>query len=153
MKDKYYQCVFILGLLACTGTHAQSAKDMQPDIAELSKLNAKFIQNFINQDTVSHSSIIHSDFVCIQGSGEIVGRDEYLKRWANAYQASGYTAFDYTDESIRVFGNMALVRSKNVYTTKLNDGKIIHGTTIYTDTYIKENGKWLCVQAQITLVK
>ena len=44
---------------------------------------------------------------------------------------------------------MALVRSKTFY-TKTVDGKQITGHSVYTDTYIKEDGKWLCVQAQIT---
>lgn len=122
------------------------------DLAVLRELNAKFIRNFIKQDTVAHNELIHADFVCIQGSGVIVGRDEYMKGWANGYENSGYTSFDYTDEYIRIFGNTALVRSKTVYTKQV-DGKTISGASVYTDTYIKENGRWWCVQAQITGVK
>ncbi|GAA0420953.1 hypothetical protein Acor_79190 [Acrocarpospora corrugata] len=32
------------------------------------------------------------------------------------------------------------------------DGKEITGMARYTDTYLYENGEWLCVQAQITPV-
>jgi hypothetical protein len=46
---------------------------------------------------------------------------------------------------------MALIRSKTVF-TKIVDGKEVSGNSIYTDTYIKENGEWLCVQAQLTRV-
>jgi hypothetical protein len=121
------------------------------DSAELSALNKQFIENFVNQDIVRHNVLIHSDFVCIQGNGAIVPREEYMKGWATGYEHSGYTDFTYTDERIRIFGNMALVRSTTVYTKKVN-GKVVKGNSVYTDTYVKENGNWKCVQAQITPV-
>jgi hypothetical protein len=122
------------------------------DSAELSALNKQFIENFIHQDVVRHDAIIHPDFVCIGSDGTIVGREEYLKGWATGYERSGYVSFAYTDEVIRIFGNMALVRSKTVY-TKMVDGKTVKGNTVYTDTYVKEEGVWTCVQAQLTPVK
>ncbi|GGB17901.1 hypothetical protein GCM10011511_47110 [Puia dinghuensis] len=122
------------------------------DSAALSALNKQFIENFVRQDAVRHAAMIHRDFVCIESDGHIVGRDEYLKGWATAYRRSGYTSFGYTDEVIKIFGNTALVRSKTVY-TKLLDGKEVKGNSLYTDTYVKEDGVWRCVQAQLTPVK
>ena len=124
----------------------------QSDSAKLSTLNALFIKNFLTQDVSAHDKIIHRDFVCIESSGQIVQRDKYMKEWATGYEKSGYTSFSYTDEFIRIFGNTALVRSKTVY-TKIVDGKKVNGNTIYTDTYVKENGEWKCVQAQLTAIK
>jgi hypothetical protein len=133
-------------------TKIKNMQNEKSDRAMLSKLNAQFINNFIKQDVPSHDKIIHKDFVCIENNGKVVQREEYLKDWATSYIKSGYTSFSYTDELIRIFGNTALVRSKTVYTKKI-EGKEIKGNSIYTDTYVKENGKWLCVQAQITPVK
>lgn len=124
---------------------------IKTDEMVLSELNAQFIKNFITQDAVAHNKIIHPDFICIQNSGAIMERDEYLKGWEHGYENSHYTSFTYTDEFIRIFGNIALVRSRTVY-TKNKDGKIINGQSVYTDTYLKEDGIWLCVQAQITPV-
>lgn len=121
------------------------------DRRQLSALNAQFIRNFVTEDSASHNKILHKDFICIENAGVIVAREEYLKAWAHAYRDSRYTSFTYTDEVIRIFGNTALVRSKTTSVKKV-DGKEIKGHTIYTDTYVKENGKWLCVQAHITPV-
>jgi len=121
------------------------------DSAELSALNRQFIENFIRQDTVHHNEIIHRDFVCIHGDGNILGREEYMKGWATGYTRGGYTDFSYSDEVIRIFGDFALVRSKTTYTKKLGDN-LVKGNTIYTDTYVKENHHWKCIQAQITPV-
>jgi hypothetical protein len=119
------------------------------DKVQLSKLNAQFIKNYIQQDTAAHNQIIHEDFVCIENSGAIVGRKVYLNDWATSYKSSGFTSFKYEDEFIRIFDNMALVRSKTIWTRKVN-GVISSGASVYTDTYKKENNRWWCVQAQIT---
>jgi hypothetical protein len=122
------------------------------DSEQLSALNAQFIKNFLTQDASSHNEIIYKDFFCIEGDGTIVDRDTYMKNWASDFTRSGYKSFSYSNESIRIFGNFALVRARTNY-TKVVDGQTVSGHSIYTDTYIKENGRWWCVQAHITPVK
>jgi len=122
------------------------------DEKALSRLNARFIQNFIDMHTAGHNEIIHTDFICINGNGTVSNRKEYMEGWARGYINSGYTSFGYTDEFIRIFNNIALVIAKTRY-TKLVNGEAMQGTSIYTDTYIKEKGRWWCVQAHITPVK
>ncbi|MFZ6001054.1 MAG: nuclear transport factor 2 family protein, partial [Bacteroidota bacterium] len=97
----------------------------------------------------AHSKIIHPDFIHISSTGKIISREQYLKDWAHGYDGMLY--WDYRDEFIKIYGNMALVHAVNKYQHEHN-GKVQTGMAIYTDTYIKENGKWLCVQAQITNV-
>lgn len=126
--------------------------DTKTDRDMLSELNHRFIQNFIKMDTASHNEIIHKNFVCINSNGTISSRKEYMQGWANGYKTAGYSKFWYADEDIRIFGDMALVRAKTVYVKNV-DGKEVSGNSLYTDTYIKENGRWWCVQAQITPVK
>ena len=122
------------------------------DSTRLSALNKQFIRNFLQQDVTAQNQLIHPNFVCIESDGKVVNREVYLKNWASDYDRSGYKSFDYTDEFIRIFHDMALVRAKTVY-TKLVDGKVVKGSTMYTDTYVKEDGQWRCVQAQLTPVK
>lgn len=124
-------------------------QNQMEDREQLSRLNALFIKNFIAQDTVTHNEIIHKDFVCIEGNGKIANRKDYMKAWATDYQNGKFSSFSITDEHIRIFGNMALVRSMTVY-NRIANGKEVKGNSLYTDTYIKENGRWWCVQAQIT---
>ena len=123
----------------------------QNDRKALSALNARFIKNFVTNDAAAHDRILHKDFVCIENSGEIVGREQYLKDWSHGYDPAVLTAFVYGEENIRFFGNIALVRSKTTYTKRIN-GAVVTGHTVYTDIYFKENGTWLCIQAQITPV-
>lgn len=88
--------------------------DTTNDSLQLSAINAKFINNFLTRDVASHDAIIHRDFVCIQGDGSIISRETYLKNWATDFDNSGYLTFTYTDEHIRIFADIALVRSKTI---------------------------------------
>src|SRR4051812_47515390 len=56
--------------------------------------------------------------------------------------------WDVRDELITVIGNVALVRSTNK-STRRRDGNEVTGMTTYTDTYLRENGAWKCIPAQI----
>jgi len=122
------------------------------DLSQLSALNSRFIKNWVTSDTVSHNQIVHKDFVYISMEGKIVDRSTYMKNWAHGYNPEVDKSFEYKNEVIRIFGNMALVRA-NTYYSWLENGKLMNGKTVYTDTYIKENGRWWCVQAQITELK
>ena len=128
----------------------QSIKSkLNDDAAQLSVLNAQFIQNFLHNDTIAHNKIIYKDFVCIVNKGNVINRDEYMKGWSHGYDPSFYKSFEMQNEWIRIFGNTALVRAETVY-TYIDNGKETIGTTIYTDTYIKLDGRWWCIQAQLT---
>ena len=133
----------ILAFITFQGTTQES------DMSALKRLNATFIHNFVTNDTVAHNRIIHKDFVCITSEGQYIDRKKYLDNWAHGFD--GFKYWDYRNEDIRIFGNTALVRSQNKYTV-VRDGKEITGISTYTDIYIKENGQWKCVQAQITKV-
>ncbi len=136
-------------LFSQTNSGKQAVASVSDDFAILSSLNAQFIHNFLNSDTVAHNKIIYKDFTCIAGSGAIVNRNDYMNEWAHGYKNSGYTSFMMQNELIRIFGNTALIRAETPYTL-IKDGKEIKGMTIYTDTYVKLDGRWWCVQVQLT---
>lgn len=125
------------------------APEQQTELEELKKLNAKFIHNFVTQDTLAHSRIIHRDFIHISSDGKYTARKDYLENWAKGF--TGIVYWDYRDEDIRLYGNMALVHSQNKCIT-ISDGSEQVSFWMYTDIYIKEENEWKCVQAQITKV-
>jgi ketosteroid isomerase-like protein len=120
--------------------------------AELRALNARFIHNFITNDVAGHDAILHPAFVCISPAGVRVSRADYLAEWAHGFDAERIPYFDYRDERIDVFGDTALLRSTNK-SVRLKDGVETTGMTMYTDTYVRQDGAWKCVQAQITPVQ
>jgi ketosteroid isomerase-like protein len=118
---------------------------------ELRTLNARFIHNFVTSDVASHDAILHPDFINIWPTGQRLDRASYLKYWATAFDPKVIVYWDVRDELITVIGNVALVRATNKHTRR-RDGKELTGMTMYTDTYLFEDGAWKCIQAQLTPV-
>lgn len=121
---------------------------VEQDVAELSALNAKFIHNFVTCDVASHDAIIHPRFVSILPSGTIQNRADYLADWAKDFDPDLIPYWDMRDQHITLFGDVALVRAVNKWTRRKN-GAEVTGMTLYTDIYLRTDGTWLCIQAQI----
>ena len=123
----------------------------EDDVRELRRINAVFIHNYVTNNVASHDTLIHTQFVHISSTGKWVGRKEYLENWKTGFDPEKIVYWDYRSERITVIGTTALVRSVNKYTVVENERKVT-GMSQYTDTYVKENGRWKCIQAQITNV-
>ena len=119
------------------------------DEATLITINRQFIKNFLNNDTVEHSRIIHSDFLFIGKDGSLHDRKEYMAGWAHGYDQKVIPEFVLEEVQVRIFGDAALIVAKTRDKT-MKDGQWTIGETRYTDTYIKEKGEWKCVQVQLT---
>jgi Domain of unknown function (DUF4440) len=124
---------------------------MEEEVAQLKLINARFIHNFVTNDIASHEKIIHPQFVHISSTGKWIDRAQYLYDWKTGFDPNVIVYWDYRNEKITVVGTTALVRSVNKYTV-VNDGKELTAMSQYTDTYVKQNGVWRCIQAQITKV-
>lgn len=120
-------------------------------LSQLRRMNERFIHNFVTNDAASHNQITHPDFVCITEEGEREPKHKYISRWSHGFDPEVIVYWDYRDEDIKVFGDVALVRSTNKHVI-VKDGRETTGMTAYTDTYLKESGRWKCVQAQLTPV-
>jgi hypothetical protein len=116
----------------------------------LVKLNDDFIRNFVNNDTVAHNLIIHpKNFLLINADGELVNREDYMEHWSHGYDKKLMPEFEYRDTEVRLFGAMAIVIAKTHFRVQ-REGKWGTGETRYADTYVKENGRWWCIQAHLT---
>jgi len=121
------------------------------DLQELRSINKRFIHHFITNDVPGPSRLVHERFVCLTARGKRDNRADYLVRWATGFDPEVIVYWDIRDESIDVFGDVALVRSTNKHVVR-RDGKDVTGMTMYTDTYLREGGAWRCIQAQSTPV-
>ena len=117
-------------------------------MAELKALNARFIHNYVTNDVSSHDAMMHPDFICIGPRGIRQNRADYLKQWATQFDPEVVVYWDVRDEVITIIDNVALVRSTNKRTIRL-DGKDTTTMSTYTDTYLHQKGDWKCIQAQI----
>lgn len=150
-KPLTIQCMKPFLILTICVSLAVPSSAQQTELDQLKEINARFIHNFVTNDVVSHDQIIHPSFICITSQGAWVNREEYLKAWASGFDPQVIVYWDYRNEKITLVGNTALVRSVNKYII-IKGGEEIAGMSQYTDTYVKEDGRWKCIQAQITPV-
>ena len=128
---------------------ARTDPNPQEAMQDLRRLNARFIENFINNDVTSHDAMLQKDFIYVRSNGGRVDRASYLEGWATGFDPDFITYWDVRDEFITIAGNVALARAANKEIVQC-DGREHIAMTTYTDTYVYENGVWTCIQAQIT---
>jgi hypothetical protein len=120
-------------------------------VRQLRALNARFIHNFVTNDVASHDAITREGFFYVSTEGARRGRDEYLRRWATGFDPDVIIYWDYRDERIGIFGDVALVWSVNKHVI-VSEGEKVTGMTGYTDTYLFEGSSWKCIQAQLVKI-
>jgi hypothetical protein len=119
------------------------------DLATLRALNKRFIHNFVTNDVASHDAILHPRFRTINAQGRHVDRESYLTQWATGFNPAVIVYWDMRDERITQHGDTALVSATNKW-TRVRDGDEVTGMTCYTDTYVRDGDRWLCVLAPLT---
>lgn len=120
-------------------------------VEDLRAINARFINNFVTNDVAAHDALLHPTFLYIRSDGSRVDRATYLEDWATGFDPEVIVYWDVRDELITVVGAVALVRSTNKETVR-HGSEAVTSMSTYTDTYVLEEGRWQCVQAQITPV-
>jgi hypothetical protein len=123
----------------------------QHDLMTLRELNSKFIHNFVTNDVAAHNAIIHPEFRTVTSLGGHMDRVAYLVEWATGFDPDVIPYWDMRNERITLFDDVALVTATTKY-VRVRGGVETVGMTCYTDTYLRTDGLWLCVLAQLTPV-
>lgn len=120
---------------------AISQKD---DVAELTALNALFIDAVLRGDLNDLNKVLTSDFQFMVGStGEIWDRDKYD---AEICIPGHYVSLTFDQLYIQVNGDAATV-SARTHAVRRDNGQEISGTARYVDVYTRIDGRWWCVFA------
>ena len=113
------------------------------DLEILEQLNRDYIASVQNCDVRRLDEILADEFYCSNPDGSLAGRAAFLEQTARPVTISGLEA---TDVMIRLFGEVAIIHARTVYTTA--DGAAKSGR--YTDVWARRNGSWLAVSAHVT---
>lgn len=114
------------------------------DLAELHRLNADYIASDQGSDVVRYDQFLAPDFTATLPDLVFRDRAQFLDLIAGPRPFTGLTAHDVT---IRIVGDVALVHGRVSYTT-VSDG--VDRAALYTDTYQRRGGRWLCIAANVT---
>jgi ketosteroid isomerase-like protein len=114
------------------------------DLNTLSRLNDDYIASDQGSDVARYEQFLAPDFTATLPDLVFRNRAQFLELIAQPRPFVGLTAYDVT---IRVLGDVALVHGRVAYTT-VSDR--IDREALYTDTYQRRDGNWLCVAANVT---
>ena len=119
------------------------------DEAVLRALNANYVKAFRESDVAWYDAHLAPDYNVVYGDGSFHDRAGALADFAQPTFAENLKAFPVDNVRIRRFGDIALISAENAYERK--DGR--KGENRYTDIWLKQDGRWRCIQAHITVHK
>jgi hypothetical protein len=121
------------------------------DYKKLWYLNIQYIQSWIRSDTATYNKLLWAeDFVHQSAAnGYLYPKKEIMPIFGQV-RFAGIQYF-YADSTRIQFitDDVAMILSKPPY---LANGDAQESTTRYNDVYVKRNGNWICVSANITAV-
>jgi len=113
----------------------------QSDLATLDQLNQDYVHSDQFNDAKRFSELLAEDFI-VQSPGVTRNRAEFLEFIAKPRPFKDLAVHDV---KIRILDDeVALVHGRATY-TMLADG--VNQEALYTDTYQKREGTWVCVSA------
>ncbi|MGY4649699.1 nuclear transport factor 2 family protein [Mycobacterium sp. URHB0021] len=115
-------------------------KQSTEDLAILDQLNNDYVHSDQFNDVKRFSEFLAEDFI-VQTPGVTRNREEFLEYIAKPRPFKDLAVHDV---NIRILSDVALIHARATY-TMLADG--VEQEALYTDTYQKREGTWVCVAA------
>ena len=137
----------VLGLsnaIVFAGSSADKSKD------EISALETARNEAIVHGDAAALERMTSDDYTFITLRGELRTKSEIVRGFSTG--AFKYASRDISDLNIRVYGNAAVVTGRASQKGAEN-GKDYSGDYRFTRVYVKQNGRWLTVALQTTLVE
>jgi uncharacterized protein (TIGR02246 family) len=139
-----------LALPVCaSATAASSPASSSSDKAAVTKLEKEWPAAVLKKDTAKILSLGSDDCVFTDSSGAIVS----LKQIASDVKSGRYSVKSmHIDQlKVRVYGDTAIVLGLETEKSQYK-GKDSSGQYRFVDTWLKRNGRWVCVASANTLI-
>jgi ketosteroid isomerase-like protein len=143
-------CCLSLVLCAAASVQAQQPK-ANSDAATAQTLQATeraWLNAEKNHDVAAFERIVADDWIAITPEGKSQTKAERAAEIKVAHTTSATLG----DMKVRVFGDTAIVTGTDDEIT-MQDGKESSEHYVWTDVFVKRNGKWLAVASQTAQIK
>jgi ketosteroid isomerase-like protein len=122
------------------------AQDMEQAKAEryIKESEAQWAEADVKGDIAAVGRILADDFVGVAPDGTLYDKAEEIK---NTREDNGNTLSNHVNEvKVRFFGDTAVAQGTETWERRSGDPK--KGSYVWTDTWVKRNGKWQIVAAE-----
>jgi len=127
----------------------QSKADSDADISQtLQAMERNWLNAEKNHDTATFDKLVADDWIAITPDGK---RQTKAERAAEI-KSSDLDSVTMGDMKVRVFGDAAVVTGSDDEIT-MKDGKKSTDHYVWTDVFVKRNGRWLAVASQTAQIK
>src|SRR5882724_1173620 len=145
---KPFLCFLAITLCAAMAQSPKTASS--PEGNNLIALERMWNQAQVSRDSSAIASMIGDRFVNTEYDGEVSNRGKFLADFSDPQYKPSLMSID--DVKVEMYGSTAVVigqyHIKGVYGTKPYEH---YGR--FTDTWIQQDGKWLCVASHSSLLK
>ena len=137
-------CVAVVVLLMSFVASAQApAKGAAGDREQILQIERDWIQSFVTMDVAANERIVADDFLGTEPDGKRITKADIVAE-VKTGEALASNHLNEDDVTIRFYGQTAVVNGSESW--KQKDGKT--GRFIWTDIFVKRNGKWQVVASQ-----
>ena len=149
MKSRLATSIFSILLL--TGGIQAGAHEAHQEkaIAEIQKFEQRFSSALARNDVDALQNYLSTDWKIVSGDGGVIDRARFFKVIAGGDLKHSQMSF--SEPSIRVYGDMALVTS-HAQSAGSYKGVDFKTDEIGTDVIVKKGGKWVCVFTQLSTI-
>jgi uncharacterized protein (TIGR02246 family) len=127
---------------------SQNVLSQNKDIEILKTLNREWLDSYTTKDAATLNKIFADDFVLISHTGTKMAKKNIIDNLKNQETVS--VSIDSLDVKL-LTENVGVVTAYTTFVVK-SDGKDMTGKNCYQDIYMKRNGKWVAVNAHVTLL-
>ena len=139
---------FVIVILVCAAPMPVSAQD--PDATardQVIALEKAWNQAYKAGDTTALSSILDNSLVLVEDDGSLKTKAEFLATVKSSSANQEQVAPE--SLSVRVFGNTAIAIGV-IAVKETKGGKLVTHRERFIDTWIKREGKWICIATDAT---
>jgi ketosteroid isomerase-like protein len=143
-------CFLSLVLAAAMPVQAEQPKaDSDAAISQtLQAMEQAWLDAEKNNDAAAFEQIVADDWIAVNPDGKSQTKAERAAEIKTAHVVSATLG----DMRVRVFGHTAVVTGTDDEIT-MTDGKKSSDHYVWTDVFLKRNGKWLAVASQTAQIK
>lgn len=145
---------FVLILLALVNSGyatAQTDSSDKRNVDEILKLEELRNQAVLHGDVDALDRMTSDDYTFITLRGEIRTKSEILEGFKSG--SFHYESREISDLKVRIYGNNTAVVTGRSLQEGSENGKDYSGDYRFTRVYVKQNGRWLTVALQTTLIR
>jgi ketosteroid isomerase-like protein len=130
---------------------AVSSLSFAQEEQEIMKLEHQYYQAMIRNDVAGLNRLRSADFFATYARGKSVERGNKMTGDINRnFRGDRYEAVKLEDQRVRIYGNAAVSTGLRTATFRTKEGKARVSKLRFTQFWVKQQGQWKMVAAQVT---